>query len=112
VDVYDALTAEWETGPARDRGYGHLEQLQVAWTLLRRYGQMEGGKRLQAGTRRACEIHGCPEKCDRGLTQRWIDGLADALEADGWPRHYSLNEFVVRHPEFLRGDLFGRPIPN
>jgi hypothetical protein len=48
-----------------------------------------------------------PERFDAGLTQRWTDAIAGAMEADRPPA--DLAELLARHPELRDGGLFGRP---
>lgn len=85
-------------------GISHLDHLRVAWVLHRRHGREQALVRLLDGTRRACEIHGCPEKFDAQLTERWARAIATAIERDG--QGSSASDFIAAHPELRKGDLF------
>jgi hypothetical protein len=103
----EQLAERWEAGERFPRGITHEEHLRIAWVLLRRHGRAVGGRRLLDGTRRACEVHGVPERFDAQLTQRWTDAIADAL--DERPAPTSLAELLARHPQLRDGKLLGRP---
>lgn len=107
----DELTDAWESGSVLGggAGVGHLEHLRVAWVLHRRHGAEGARRRLLRGTELQCRVHGCPEKFDPALTERWARAVADAAALDGLGR--TADEFLDAHPELLRGDLFGRPNP-
>jgi len=100
----DELTDAWETGAVFPDGVGHSEQLRIAWILHRRHGSDEARRRLLRGTKRACELHGCPEKFDAALTERWAGAIAKAAERDGLG--HTSADFLEAHPELRRGDLF------
>lgn len=106
--VTDAeLTDAWEAGTVFPGGVSHVQHLRIAWVLHRRHGPAEAETRLLMGTKRACEVHGCPEKFDAALTKRWARAIAEAAEADGLDA--TADDFIAAHPELRRGDLFGRP---
>jgi hypothetical protein len=105
----DELTDAWEAGTVLHDGVGvsHTEHLRIAWVLQRRHGRDEARRRLLLGTEQACAVHGCPEKFDPALTERWAQAIADATEQDGFGA--SSADFFAAHPEFMSGGLFGRP---
>ncbi len=103
----DELTDAWEAGAVFPQGVSHSEHLRIAWLLHRRHGREEARRRLLIGTKRACEVHGCPEKFDTALTERWAQAIADAAERDGLGPN--AGHFFAVHPELLRSDLFGSP---
>jgi hypothetical protein len=103
----EELTDAWEAGIVFAGGVSHQEHLRIAWVLHRRHGRQEARRRLLTGTKRACEVHGCPEKFDAGLTERWARAIAEAAERDGLGP--SAGHFIANHPELRRGDLFGLP---
>jgi hypothetical protein len=57
------------------------------------------------GTRRACDVHGCPEKFDVSLTDRWAQAIADAINRDD--PHTTADQFLTAQAELRRGDLLG-----
>jgi hypothetical protein len=75
--------------------------------LLRRHGRGEGGTRIVDGTRRNCEAMGVPDRFDEGLTRRWVNEIADALEEHDAA---TFAEFIGEHPELERSDLLGLPL--
>ena len=99
------LTDAWEAGTVFYGGISHLEHLRIAWVLHRRHGGDEARGRLVRGTKRACEVHGCPEKFDAALTERWARALAEAIDRHGLGP--SAEHFIATHPELRRGDRFG-----
>jgi hypothetical protein len=105
----EELTDAWEAGIVLHDGVGvnHLEHLRIAWVLHRRHGREEARRRLLSGTEQACAVHGCPEKFDPALTERWAAVIADATERDGFGA--TAEEFFSAHPELLAGRRFGRP---
>jgi len=103
----DELTDAWEAGTAVGGGISHLQHIRIAWILHRRHGPDEARARLLNGTRRACDVHGCPEKFDADLTERWARAIAETIDRDG-PRT-TAEEFLAAHPDLRRGDLLGRP---
>lgn len=100
----EELADQWEAGTRFPAGICHLEHLRIAWVLHRRHGREEALVRLLDGTRRACDVHGCPEKFDAELTRRWARAVATAIESDGGGS--SASDFIAAHPELRRGDLF------
>lgn len=100
----DELTDAWEAGAVFPGGVGHLEHVRIAWVLHRRHGHEEARRRLVSGTHRACEAHGCPEKFDAALTERWARAIAEAAGRDGLGP--TAEHFIAAHPELQRGDLF------
>ena len=84
-----------------------MEHLRVAWELHRRHGPEEARRRLVSGTRHACEVHGCPEKFDASLTDRWARAIAEVIERDGLGP--TADHFMATHPELQRGDRFRSP---
>jgi len=103
----ERLAERWERGERLERAITHEEHLRIAWVLLRRHGREAGSRRLLEGTRRACEVHGVPERFDADLTARWSGAIADALEQR--PAPGSLAELLERHPELRDGGRFGGP---
>jgi hypothetical protein len=103
----EELTDAWEAGAIFPGGVGHLEHLRIAWVLHERHGPTEARRRLLSGTERACEAHGCPEKFDAALTERWARAIAEAARRDGLGS--TAEQFIAAHPELQRGDLFGSP---
>lgn len=103
----DELTDAWEAGAVFPGGVSHLEHLRIAWVLHRRYGPEEAQRRLVLGTKRACETHGCPEKFDAALTERWARAIAEAARRDGLGP--TAATFIATYPQLHRGDLFGAP---
>ena len=99
------LTDAWEAGTVFSGGISHLEHLRIAWVLHRRHGAEEARRRLLRATKRACEAHGCPEKFDAALTERWARALAEAIDQDGLGP--DAEDFIDTHPELRRGDRFG-----
>lgn len=100
----DELTDAWEAGAVFAGGVGHLDHLRIAWVLHRRHPPEEARRRLLSGTQRACEAHGCPEKFDAALTERWAQAIAGAAACDGLGP--TAEHFIAAHPELQRGDLF------
>ena len=105
----DELTDAWEAGTVFPGGVGHREHLHIAWVLHRRHGPGEARRRLLSGTKRACEAHGCPEKFDPAVTERWAGIVAAVAERDGLGP--TAEHFVATHPELLRGDPFSQSRP-
>ena len=103
----DQLTDAWEAGTVFPGGISHLQHLRIAWILHRRHGPQRAMARLLDGTKRACDVHGSPEKFDAALTQRWAQAIAEAIDRSGPTA--TADDFLAAHPELLRGDLFGRP---
>jgi hypothetical protein len=101
----DELTDRWEAGQVFDGGVTHEQHVRIAWILHRRHGAADAKARLLTGTRRACERHGCTEKFDAGLTERWSDAVAGAMQEHG--PGASASAFLLAHPHLARGDLFG-----
>lgn len=101
----DELTDAWEAGAVFPGGVSHLEHLRIAWVLHRRHGPEEARRRLVRGTKRACATHGCLEKFDAALTERWAQAIAEAARRDGLGP--SADSFIAAHPHLQRGDLFG-----
>lgn len=100
----DELTDAWEAC-ALGRGITHEEHLRIAWTLLRRHGRQEGGRRIAEGTRRNCAALGVPERFDERLSERWIRALVHALdEGDD-----TFEGLMGAHPELAQSDLLGQP---
>ncbi len=99
----DELTDAWEAGTVFPDGVSHLQHLHIAWVLHRRHGPEEARTRLLSGKKRACEVHGCPEKFDATLTKRWARAIAQAIDRDG--PYPTPDEFLGAHPELKRGDL-------
>ena len=103
----DELTDLWETGTVFPGGISHLNHLRIAWVLHARHGSEAALVHLLEGTRRACELHGCPEKFDAALTKRWAHAIASAIERDG--RCDSADEFIAAHPDLRKGTFLGTP---
>jgi hypothetical protein len=101
----DELTDAWEAGTVFRGGISHLQHVRIAWTLHRRHGSEEARTRLLNGTRRACDLHGCPEKFDADLTEGWARAIAETIDHHG--PETTAEEFLAAHPEFGRGDLLG-----
>ena len=100
----DELADAWEAGVVFPGGVSHLQHLRIAWVLHRRHGPDEARRRLLSGTKRACEVHRCPDKFDASLTDRWSRAIAEAGERDGLGP--SADSFIAGHPGLRRGDLF------
>jgi len=103
----DELTDAWEAGALFEGGVSHWDHLRIAWVLHRRDGPDEAARRLLRGTKRACEVHGCPERFDATLTARWARPIAKAAEGGGLDA--SPDHFFASHPDLRRGDLFRLP---
>jgi hypothetical protein len=103
----DELTDRWEAGHVFAGGITHEQHLRIAWVLHRRHGPREAKERLLVGTRQACQRHGCPEKFDPALTERWSDEVAAKIHANGFEA--SADAFLRMHPSLRRGSLLGRP---
>lgn len=101
------LTDAWEAGTVFPAGISHLQHLRIGWVLHTRHGAEQAKARLLDGTKRACEVHGSPEKFDPALTGRWADAVARTIDRDG--PGADADEFLARHPELMRGDLLGKP---
>jgi hypothetical protein len=101
----EELTDAWEAATVFPDGISHEQHLRIAWVLHRRYGGEEAGARLMSGTKRACAVHGCPEKYDAALTERWAHAIADAIERDG--AEATARKFLDAHPQLLDGKLLG-----
>jgi hypothetical protein len=99
------VTDAWESGRVFPGGVNHLQHLRIAWVFHRRHGPEEARRRLLSGTKRACDVHGSPEKFDAALTERWARAVAEAAERDGLDP--TAERFIATHPELRRGDLFG-----
>jgi hypothetical protein len=100
----DELTDAWETC-VLGRGITHEEHLRIAWTLVRRHGRDEGGRRIVEGTRRNCVVLGVPERFDEDLSERWVHVVAEAV-GDG---RETFEDFLDAHPDLARSDLLGKP---
>ncbi len=100
----EELTDAWESGTVFPGGVSHLDHLRIAWVLHRRHGAEEARRQLLRGTKRACEVHGCPEKFDAALTERWVRTIVEAAKQDGLGR--SAEHFIATHPGLRQGDLF------
>ena len=103
----DELTDAWEAGTVFPGGISHLQHLRIAWILHTRHGPQRARARLLKGTKRACALHGSPERFDAALTERWAQAVAEAIDRDD--PNTTADEFLGAHPELLRGDHFGRP---
>jgi hypothetical protein len=103
----DELTDAWEAATVFPDGISHEQHVRVAWVLHRRYGRDEARARLLSGTERACAVHGCPEKFDAALTERWAHDIADAIDRDG--AETTALRFLDAHPELRHGGLLGVP---
>ena len=99
----DELTDAWETGALFPGGVSHVQHLHIAWVLHQRHGPDQAKRRLIDGTKRACDVHGCPEKFDAALTERWADALATAIKHGGLKAN--ADAFLAAHPALQRGDL-------
>lgn len=100
----DELTDAWEAVIARP--ITHDEHLRIAFTLIRRWGQEEAGRRLLVGTRANCEAMGAADRLDADLTARWTARIAACVAGEQWT---SYEEFIARHTELRRSDLLGLP---
>ena len=67
----DELTDAWDAGVLFPGGIGHVKHLRIAWVLPKHHGPTKAKARLIGGTKRACHVHGCPEKFGAALTERW-----------------------------------------
>jgi hypothetical protein len=103
----EELTDAWEAATVFPRGISHEQHLRIAWVLHRRHGREEARARLMSGTKRACVIHGCPEKYDAALTERWAQAIAEAIERDG--AEATARRFLDAHPQLQDGKLLGVP---
>ncbi len=99
----DELTDAWEAGALFPGGVSHVQHFRIAWILHRRHGPDRAKGRLIDGTRRACDVHGCSEKFDAALTERWADALATEINRGGLEAN--ADAFLAAHPELQRGDL-------
>lgn len=93
----DELTDAWEAGTVFPGGVSHQQHLRIAWVLHRRHGREDARRRLVTGTKRACEAHGCPEKFDGSLTDRWAKAIAEVAERDGFGP--TAAHFIGGHPD-------------
>jgi hypothetical protein len=103
----DELADPWEMQALGGSGVSHADHVRVAWVLVRRHGAEEAETRLVTGTRKGCDHYAVPEKFDEQLMRAWAAAIAAAM-VDG-PDRETFDDFIERHPRFLRGDLFGRP---
>jgi hypothetical protein len=103
----EELTDAWEAGTVFPKGISHEQHLRIAWVLHRRYGPDEATALLMSGTKRACAAHGCPEKFDAALTERWADAIADAIDRDG--AETTARRFLDAHTQLQNGELLGVP---
>jgi hypothetical protein len=103
----EELTDAWEAGEVFPGGLSHEQQLRVAWVLHRRHGADEARIRLLVGIEKACEVHGCRERFDYELTERWAAAISERVHRGGLGA--SAAEFISRNPELRRGDLFSPP---
>ena len=93
----EQLTDAWLAGEQFVGGIDHGQHVRIAWVLVRRYGPVEAERHLVDGTRRACDVHGVPEKFDEALTRRWARAIAELMDRDG-PGD-SASAFIAAHPE-------------
>jgi hypothetical protein len=100
----EELTNSWLAGERFAAGITHDQHLRIAWVLMRRHGALDAEEHLVAGTRRACEVHGVPEKFDEAVTRRWARVIAELVERDG-PGD-SAGAFIAAHPQLGQGDRF------
>ena len=105
----EELTDAWEAGAVLPVGLKHVDHVRIAWVLHRRHGRTQARQRLLDGTRRSCEVHGCPDKFDAALTERWAREIADAIDHDGFGA--SADDFLAKHAALQRKDLLGQPRP-
>jgi len=101
----ETLTDAWcacELG----RSISHEEHLRISFVLLRRLGADEGRRLIVERTAANCAALDATDRYDDALTRRWADALADAV---GSSDAGDAEDFLVEHPEFRRGDLFGLP---
>jgi hypothetical protein len=103
----DELTDAWEAGTVFSGGISHQQHLHIVWVLHRRYGPKQATARLLRGTKRACGIHGRPEKFGADLTERWSRAIAEAIARCG--PEATADEFLAAHAELQRGHLLGHP---
>ena len=100
----DELTDAWQAGTVFAGGIDHEQHLRIAWVLHRRHRSEAAEALLVSGTRRACAVHGCPEKFDAALTVRWSRAVADAARRDGFGP--SATTFIAMHPELTSADVY------
>jgi hypothetical protein len=62
---------------------------------MRRHGAARAEEDLVTGTRRACEVHGVPEKFNEALTRRWARAIGELIERDGLGE--SASAFIASH---------------
>jgi hypothetical protein len=84
----------------------HEEHVRISFVLLRRHGRLEDARRLVEGTRANCVALDVGDRFDLDLTERWIAGVADAVETSPAT---DAGAFLDAHPEFRRSDLYGPP---
>jgi hypothetical protein len=92
----EELTDAWLAGEHFAHGISRDQHLRIAWVLMRRHGVADVEEQLVVGTRRACEVHGVPERFDAALTRRWARAIGDLVERDGLGD--SAAAFIAAHP--------------
>jgi hypothetical protein len=91
---------------AKRSGFGHREHLELAWTCLERYSDVDAAHRaVAAAVRHLADRHGMPQKYHETLTRAWVVVVAlhRALEAAE-----SFDAFIAAQPRLLERDLLSR----
>ena len=87
-------------------GFGHREHLELAWTCLDRYRDVDAAHQtVAAAVRHVAQRHGMPDKYHETLTRAWVVVVAlhRALDAGE-----SFDAFIAAHPRLLDRSLLSR----
>jgi len=87
-------------------GFGHREHLELAWTCLDRYGEVDAAHQaVAAAVQHLARRHGMPQKYHETLTRAWV--VVVALHRTLEPGA-SFDAFLAAHPRLLERDLLSR----
>jgi hypothetical protein len=87
-------------------GFGHREHLELAWTCLDRYGEVDAAHQaVAAAVRHLAQRHGMPHKYHETVTRAWV--VVVALHR-GIEARESFDAFIAAHPRLLERDLLSR----
>jgi hypothetical protein len=76
----DDLIAAFEAGTLEGASFPHEHHVRVAWGLQRRYGRVEGLRRMVSGIQAMAARAGRPEAYHATITRAWFELIADAEE--------------------------------
>lgn len=87
-------------------GFGHREHLELAWTCLDRYHDVDAAHQaVSAAVQHVAERHGMPHRYHETLTRAWVVVVALHRALDSGE---SFEAFIAAHSRLLRRDLLSR----